>query len=273
MTPVSPSPQLVQNRVYLYRLLLLKIALFRDWVVELSREARGPCYVPTRQAPGEAPCALGQALRVGLALLLWGPRLAGEAGLRCARAPILALQCLGICEWLGLCVAAWRGVLWSCLHSLMLVALLSLLLAWRLFQRAQCFLGWLPRQVGGWSHWAAEGGPGALGLLGSPDCPFTRPYWGTTWCSGSWRCRDVCAGTWPTSSRGPPAWLPTCCRRLLNTRPSWSRPRGPQDPCLGLCSLCHPPPLRVKPSCRNLRILDNKCLPSTSPAVGGSMAS
>ncbi|XP_063090383.1 transmembrane protein 270 isoform X2 [Cavia porcellus] len=165
---------LVQNRVYLYRLLLLKIALFRDWVVELSREARGPCYVPTRQAPGEAPCALGQALRVGLALLLWGPRLAGEAGLRCARAPILALQCLGICEWLGLCVAAWRGVLWSCLHSLMLVALLSLLLAWRLFQRAQCFLGWLPRQ-------ALLGNHLVLGFLALPRCLCWHLAYLITW--------------------------------------------------------------------------------------------
>uniref|UniRef100_A0A8C2VRJ5 Transmembrane protein 270 n=1 Tax=Chinchilla lanigera TaxID=34839 RepID=A0A8C2VRJ5_CHILA len=118
---------LVQNRVHLYRLLLLKIALFRGWVVGLSQEARGPGYTPTDQPPGDAACALGRTLRVGLALLLCGPRLAGTAGL-------------------GLCVAAWRGLLRSCLHSLTLVALLSLLLAWRLFRKAQCFLGWLPRQ-------------------------------------------------------------------------------------------------------------------------------
>ncbi|XP_019062277.1 transmembrane protein 270 [Fukomys damarensis] len=141
---------LVQNRMHLYRLLLLKIALFQGWVRGLSLEARGPCPcpVPTHQCPG--------------------------AGMGCARALLLALRCLGICKWPGLCVTSWTGLLRSCLHSLMLVALLSLLLAWRLFQKAQCFLGWLPCQ-------ALLGSRTVLELLALLRCLFWHLAYLVTW--------------------------------------------------------------------------------------------
>ncbi|XP_023570079.1 transmembrane protein 270 [Octodon degus] len=147
---------LVQNRLHLYRLLLLKIAVFRGWVVGLSQEAWGPSYAPTHQLPGDTVCALSQrALRIGLVLLLCGPRLVGVAGL-------------------GLCVAAWRGLLRSCLHSLTLVALLSLLLAWRLFRKAQCFLGCLYRQALVGSHMV-------LKLLALPRCLCWHLAYSITW--------------------------------------------------------------------------------------------
>ncbi|KAJ1067433.1 hypothetical protein K5549_010551 [Capra hircus] len=50
---------------------------------------------------------------------------------------------------LGLSAATWTDLFLSCLHSLMLAALLLLLLVWRLYRKAQCCsLGWLPRKVG-----------------------------------------------------------------------------------------------------------------------------
>lgn len=68
-------------------------------------------------------------------------------------------------EQLGLSAATWMDLLLSCLHSLMLAALLLLLLAWKLLWKAhRCGLGWLPGKVGGEdAGQAAEGRPGALG--------------------------------------------------------------------------------------------------------------
>ena len=61
----------------------------------------------------------------------------------------LALGHLCACESLGLSPATIRDLFLSCLHSLMLVALLLLLLTWKLVQKAHQFsLGLLPSQVG-----------------------------------------------------------------------------------------------------------------------------
>ncbi|KAM5228641.1 transmembrane protein 270 [Ctenodactylus gundi] len=141
---------LVQNRTHLYTFLLLKITLFRCWVAGLAQEARGPSYKERPTPLGGATCPLGQALRTGLVLLwvpvwllLQGPRLVREAVLACAS----VLQGLGLWEALARSVAAGRDLLLSCLYGLMLLALLSLLLAWKLFQKVRCFsLGWLPCQ-------------------------------------------------------------------------------------------------------------------------------
>uniref|UniRef100_A0A8D2DTB4 Transmembrane protein 270 n=1 Tax=Sciurus vulgaris TaxID=55149 RepID=A0A8D2DTB4_SCIVU len=143
---------LVQNRVHLYSFLLLKISLFRHWVSGLAQEARGSCSRQARWPTKFAPCPLGRALRAGWALLwvpvwllLWAPRLVREAVLDCARALGLALSAWGR---LGLSLATSGELLLSCLHSLMLAALLLLLLTWRLFQKAHRFsLGWLPSQA------------------------------------------------------------------------------------------------------------------------------
>lgn len=136
---------------------MLKISLFRHWVSGLAQEARGSCSPQAHAPTGIASCPLVRALRAGLALLwvpmwllLWGPRLVCEAVLDSARTLGLALQRLGAGTWLGLSVDTWGQLFLSCLHSLMLAALLLLLLTWRLFQKAHRFsLGWLPSQVGG----------------------------------------------------------------------------------------------------------------------------
>lgn len=85
--------------------------------------------------------------------LVWrGPRRVWAGMLGCARALGLGLKRLGAWERLGLTVTTWVDLLLSCLHSLMLAALLLLLLAWRLCWKAhRCSLGWLPSKVGGWA--------------------------------------------------------------------------------------------------------------------------
>ncbi|XP_062944487.1 transmembrane protein 270 [Cynocephalus volans] len=148
------SVLVVENRVHLYNFLLLKIILFNHWVSGLAQEARGSCNRQAPPVPGISACPLGQALRAGLALMrvpVWlvlrGPRLMWVGVLDCARGLGLALPRRSAWEWLGLCVAPWKDLLLSCLHSLMLLALLLLLLTWRLCQKAHhCSLGWLPRK-------------------------------------------------------------------------------------------------------------------------------
>ncbi|XP_045140663.1 transmembrane protein 270 [Echinops telfairi] len=125
--------ELVQNRSHLYNFLLFKIVLFNHWVTGLSQEAKGS---GCRQSclPPVTACRVGQALRAGLALIatpvwlaLWVPRLVWGSVLGCVRVMGLHPR-----KWLGLPTATWTNLLVSCLHSLMLVALLLLLLAWRL---------------------------------------------------------------------------------------------------------------------------------------------
>ncbi|XP_051017299.1 transmembrane protein 270 isoform X2 [Acomys russatus] len=131
------------------------MAIFQHWVLGLAKEARGSGSDAAHLLPGVViTCPLGLALRAGLAvlwvpiwLLLWGPRLAYEVGLCCTRTVRLALGHLGACEPLAVSAATFRDLFLSCLHSLMLVALLMLLLTWRLVQKAHHFgLSWLPSQ-------------------------------------------------------------------------------------------------------------------------------
>lgn len=170
---VSVFLQLIQNRTHLYDFLLLKMAAFQQWVLGLAQEARGSGGDQPRLLPGVIiTCPLTLALQAGLALLwvplwllLWGPRSAYNIGLCCTRTVRLALWRLGVWEPLGLSATTFRDLVISCLHGLMLVALLMLLLTWRLVQKAHRFsLGWLPSQVGwqvfrlqvviGWGLWA-----------------------------------------------------------------------------------------------------------------------
>ena len=81
---------------------------------------------------------MGRVLRAGLTLLevpvclaLRVPRLVWTGLLGCARALGLAPKWLGAWEQLGLSAATWTDLFLSCLHSLMLAALLLLLLVWR----------------------------------------------------------------------------------------------------------------------------------------------
>ncbi|XP_052024746.1 transmembrane protein 270 isoform X5 [Apodemus sylvaticus] len=150
------SALLIQNRTHLYHFLLLKMAVFQHWVSGLSQEARGSGSDQAHVLPEVIlTCALGLVLRAGLALLwvpmwllLWGPRLTYRVGLCCTRTVRLALGHLCACEALGLSPATFRDLFLSCLHSLMLVALLLLLLTWKLLQKAHHFsLGWLPSQT------------------------------------------------------------------------------------------------------------------------------
>lgn len=102
-------------------------------------------------------CPAGSVLRAGLALMevpVWlvlrVPRLVWAGMLGCARALGLDPKQRGAWEQLGLSAATWMDLLLSCLHSLMLAALLLLLLACRLLWKAhRCSLGWLPSKVGG----------------------------------------------------------------------------------------------------------------------------
>ncbi|XP_054416383.2 transmembrane protein 270 isoform X1 [Pongo abelii] len=139
-----PSHQLIQNRDHLYNFLLLKINLFNHWVSGLAQEARGSCNWQARLPLGAAACPLGQALRAGLALIqvpvwlvLQGPRLmwAGMWG----GTRTLGLAMLSAWEQLGLSVAIWTDLFLSCLHGLMLVALLLVVVTWRMCQKSHCF--------------------------------------------------------------------------------------------------------------------------------------
>lgn len=145
--------QLVQNRVHLYNFLLLKTTLFNRWLSGLSQEAQG-----SHPPANITACPVGRALRAGLALIevpgglvLRAPKLAWAGMLGWARALGIAPKRLGAWEQLGLSAATWTDVLLSCVHSLMLAALLLLLLIWRLCHKAQCCgLGRLLRKVSGW---------------------------------------------------------------------------------------------------------------------------
>lgn len=149
--------QLVRNRVHLYHFLPFKIILFNQWLSGLVQEARGSCGQQAHPLPRLAACPVDWVLWAGLALMqvpvrlvLRVPRLAWAGMLGCARALGLHLKWLGAWEQLGLSVTTWVDLLLSCLHSLMLAALLLLLLAWRLCWKAhRCSLGWLPSKVGG----------------------------------------------------------------------------------------------------------------------------
>lgn len=143
------------------------MAIFQHWVLGLSQEARGSGSGLSQEARGSGSdqarllpeviitCALGLVLQAGLALLwfpvwllLWGPRLAYRVGLCCTHTVRLALGHLCACEPLCLSPASFRDLFLSCLHSLMLVALLMMLLTWKLVQKAHhCSLGWLSSQV------------------------------------------------------------------------------------------------------------------------------
>ncbi|XP_006750502.1 transmembrane protein 270 [Leptonychotes weddellii] len=128
---VKLSVLLVQNRVHLYNLLLLKILLFNHWLSGLAQEACGSRGRQAHPAPGLAASPLGRALRAGRGLLgvpVW-------LGLRAPR-----LVWVGVRRWapaLGLSAATGTELLLSCLHSLMLAGLLLLLLTWRLCRRAR----------------------------------------------------------------------------------------------------------------------------------------
>ncbi|XP_025720253.1 transmembrane protein 270 [Callorhinus ursinus] len=135
---VKLSVLLVQNRVHLYNLLLLKILLFNHWLSGLGHEAWGSRGRQAHPAPGVAACPLGRALQAGWGLLgvpMW-------LGLRAPR-----LVWAGVQRWaraLGLSAATGTELLLSCLHSLMLAGLLLLLLTWRLCRRARrCILAGL----------------------------------------------------------------------------------------------------------------------------------
>ncbi|KAM5262285.1 transmembrane protein 270 [Hipposideros larvatus] len=152
---VKLSVLLVRNRVHLYEVLLLKVMLFNHWLSGLLQEAQGSCGQQAHSPPRLAACPVGWVLRAGLALIevpVWlvlrVPRLAWAGMLGCARALVLAPMRLGVWEWLGLSVATWMDLLLSCLHSLMLAALLLLLLTWRLCRKAHRYsLGWLPSKA------------------------------------------------------------------------------------------------------------------------------
>jgi len=136
----------------------------------LTQEAQG--FHPPSKIAG---CPVGRVLRAGLTLLevpvclaLRVPRLVWAGLLGCARALGLGPKWLGAWEQLGLSAATWTDLFLSCLHSLMLAALLLLLLVWRLYQKAQCCsLGRLPRKVGEggcWLGWGAQTLNAGLGL-------------------------------------------------------------------------------------------------------------
>ncbi|XP_054103443.2 transmembrane protein 270 [Callithrix jacchus] len=145
---VRLSVLLAQNRDHLYNFLLLKINLFNHWVSGLAQEAGETCNWQTHLPLGVAACPLGQALQVGLALIqvpvwlvLQGPRLMW-AGIRDGTR-VLGLALLGAWERLGLSLAIWTDLLLLCLHGLMLVALLLVVVTWRVCQKARCSqLGW-----------------------------------------------------------------------------------------------------------------------------------
>ncbi|XP_004620922.1 transmembrane protein 270 [Sorex araneus] len=146
---VKLSVLVVQNRVYVYNFLLIKIILFNHWLSGLSREAQGPSGLQDHPLPGLAGCPVGRALRAVLTLievpvwlLLQGPRLAWAVVQGCARALGLGPLQSGALEPRGLSLATWTDTLLSCVHSLLLATLVFVLLGWRLLQKARhCGLG------------------------------------------------------------------------------------------------------------------------------------
>ncbi|XP_066238095.1 transmembrane protein 270 [Saccopteryx leptura] len=142
---------LVQNRVHLYHFLLHRIMLFKNWLTGLVQEAQGSRDQQAHPLPRLVACPVGWVLQAGLSLIevpVWlvlrAPRLVWEAMLGCVWDLGLDPKWLGAWEHLGQSVATWMDLLLSCLHNLMLVALLLLLLTWRLCWKAQrCGLDWL----------------------------------------------------------------------------------------------------------------------------------
>lgn len=206
MTVVSPFLQLVQNRAHLYNVLLLKVILFNHWLSGLLQQAHS--------LPGLTACPVGSVLRAGLALMevpVWlvlrVPRLVWAGMLGCARALGLDPKQPGAWEQLGLSAATWMDLLLSCLHSLMLAALLLLLPTCRLLWRAhRCSLGRLPSKVGGrvqarllraglgagheqgWARGLAVGQCSPVSSWWPPAHPLrpSRFCWRTRWYWGYW---------------------------------------------------------------------------------------
>lgn len=144
---------MVQNRLYVYDFLLVKIFLFNHWLSGLSREAQGPSGLQGPPPPGLAGCPVGRALRAlveaTLRLLLQGPRLAWAGMQGCARTLSLGSLHSGVLKPRGLSLDTWTHLLLSCVQGLLLATLLLALLAWRLLQKARgCSLGRLPYKVG-----------------------------------------------------------------------------------------------------------------------------
>lgn len=147
---------MVQNRVYVYNFLLIKIFLFNRWLSGLSREAKGSSGLQDHPLPGLTGCSVAWAFRAGLALiefpvwlLLRGPRLAWAVLQGCARALGLAPLQPGALEPKGLSLATWTHMLLSGVQSLLLATVVLALLAWRLLQKAgDCGLGRLSYKVG-----------------------------------------------------------------------------------------------------------------------------
>ncbi|KAM8779690.1 transmembrane protein 270 [Rhynchonycteris naso] len=148
---VKLSVLLVQNRVHLYNFLLHRIMLFKNWLSGLVQEAQGSHDQQAHPLPRLVACPVGWVLQAGLSLIkipVWlglrAPRLVWEVMLGCVWDLGLDLKWLGAWEHLGQSVATWMDLLLSCLHNLMLAALLLLLLTWRLCWKAhRCSLGWL----------------------------------------------------------------------------------------------------------------------------------
>ena len=140
---LSLLPQLVQNRIYLYNFLLLKIVFFNRWLSGLAQEAWGSCGPEAHPPPGLAASPVGRVLRAGLAPMAVPVWLVWAGVLGCVRASGLAWK------QLGLSAATCRELLLSCLHSLTPVVLLLLLLTRRLCQRARGrSVVWLLSKVG-----------------------------------------------------------------------------------------------------------------------------
>ncbi|KAM5331339.1 LOW QUALITY PROTEIN: transmembrane protein 270 [Glossophaga mutica] len=144
------SVLLVQNQVHFYHFLLLKIILFNQWLSGLVQKAQGSCG-QAHPLPRLAACPVDWVLRAGLALtevpvwlVLRVPRRVWAGMLGYSPALGLDPKRLGAWEQLSLSVTTWVELLLSCLHSLVLAALLLLLLTWRLCWKAhRCSLGWL----------------------------------------------------------------------------------------------------------------------------------
>ncbi|XP_006088347.1 LOW QUALITY PROTEIN: transmembrane protein 270 [Myotis lucifugus] len=136
---VKLSVLLVQNRVHLYNVLLLKIILFNHWLSGLLQQAQGSCSQQAHPLPGltararSLPYGLGWALmEVPVWLVLRVPRLVWAGMLGCARALGLDPNAAGIIKHLywwvesTLVVTSWHLaylVTWTtCLASHLLQA-------------------------------------------------------------------------------------------------------------------------------------------------------